>query len=229
MYTVYVQYRTIPVRGTRTRMTRWRRSRMLPAHLVFCLLECSAKAHEILSLWKAWVSYLVSHCVVMMCVTHTTTTQWLSKHATHAAFHRHNISRNLPAKIPVHEGLAIVWVSVWLQATVNMHIFSLTLLNDMRAEFPVVSTRECFVSQWNHFIALLRYLPLFLPSDLSPADHQSCQPTPLSFAMLVGFLCTSCDAWGGLVCCAHFFSARCYLNSTGSWYCPFSLYADTRM
>jgi hypothetical protein len=55
-------------------MQRWQRqSRMLPAHLAFHLLvhtQTSEVSHEILSLWKAWVTYLASHGVVMMCPTH---------------------------------------------------------------------------------------------------------------------------------------------------------------
>jgi hypothetical protein len=67
-------YPTCPCHHEDTRMQRWqRRSRMLPAHLVFHLLvhtQTSEVSHEILSLWKAWVTYLASHGVVMMCPTH---------------------------------------------------------------------------------------------------------------------------------------------------------------
>jgi hypothetical protein len=44
-----------------------------------------------LCLWKACVACFVSHCVVVVCVTHIMTTQWLTRYDTHA-FPRGKIS-----------------------------------------------------------------------------------------------------------------------------------------
>jgi hypothetical protein len=139
---------------------------------------------------------------------------WLSRHFSHLLVWHRTVERIM---------CECVWVSISDSEHTKTFLRSdgVFLVNIKNFLLPM-QENALWVSE-SHCIVLLRYLPSFLPSDLSP-DHQSRQPTPLSFEMLVWFLCTSCDAWAW----EGFFAARCYLNSTGLWQRPCSLYVDTR-
>jgi hypothetical protein len=95
-------------------------------------------------------------------------------------------------------------------------------------EFPVANARECFVSQWKSLYRSLTLLTLILAIRLVTRPPES--PTDAAVLRNAGvvFVHVLWCVGVGVDCCARFFAARCYLNSTGLWQRPCSLYVDTR-